>query len=395
MNQLFKIAVDCSVISSYRGGIHHYFLPILKRMVEALHDVEFSLVVSGDLLDDIFSQPPYNRRVTILKCPVRQFKKGFVTDVFHALCSLPVALRRTGADYLISPYFNFVIPGCFINRSIFMVHDTCQWDLPHLYPGRWRLIYSWIIKKNVRRCSGLITVSEYSKKRIAELFFSKSSADKIHVVPNSLSCEWFEKTVSDNGFGIESVRRQMLPNVRYVLYSGGVEARKNIDMLICLMNDVLSKDATLGFVLTGGSWLSAQRFLESIDKNVKGRIVITGYVNDTVIRWLNFRGCAWGLTLSLDEGFGRSCLEAVFGGLPFLCSGIPIFREVAGEYPLYCNPNDYQNIRSSFWKLVQEKRKTAAVDYRYSEQAAAGNYLQIVAGYVERLRKRQQKNNDG
>jgi hypothetical protein len=42
-----------------------------------------------------------------------------------------------------------------------------------------------------------------------------------------------EKTVSDNGFGIESVRRQMLPNVRYVLYSGGVKARKNIDMLIC------------------------------------------------------------------------------------------------------------------------------------------------------------------
>lgn len=392
MNQPLKIVIDCSAISLYQGGIHHYFLPVLKRMIEVLHDVEFSLVVSGDILDEIFSQPPYNRHVKILECPVRQFKKGFVTDVFHALYSLPFALRRSGADYLISPYFNFVIPGRFTNRSIFMVHDTCQWDLPHLYTKRWRMIYSWIIKINVKRCSGLITVSEHSKKRIADLFFSKNRADKIHVVPNSLSREWFEKNVPDKGFEIESIQRQMLPDVEYILYSGGVEARKNIAMLIRLMNDVLAGDKKLGFVLTGSSWQNSQKSLEPITQNVKNRIVITGHVDDTVIRWLNFKGCSRGLTLSLDEGFGRPCLEASAGGLPFLCSDIPAFREVAGEYPLYCNPNDYQDIRSCFCRLIQEKRKSPAADSGYSEQTTISSYMRIIAGHVETLQTQQKKN---
>lgn len=46
------------------------------------------------------------------------------------------------------------------------------------------------------------------------------------------------------------------------------------------------------------------------------------------------------LNPSLSEGFGLPSLEAAGRGVPLVCSDLPVWRELLGEYPLYLDPQD-------------------------------------------------------
>ena len=43
--------------------------------------------------------------------------------------------------------------------------------------------------------------------------------------------------------------------------------------------------------------------------------------------------------LSLDEGFGMPCLEALHFGTPILASDIPVFREILRDQAWYADPH--------------------------------------------------------
>jgi hypothetical protein len=65
---------------------------------------------------------------------------------------------QNGADYLISRISTRDFPVVLINRSIFMVHDTCQWTFRTCIREMAADLFVDNQKKYVRRCSGLITV---------------------------------------------------------------------------------------------------------------------------------------------------------------------------------------------------------------------------------------------
>ena len=64
---------------------------------------------------------------------------------------------------------------------------------------------------------------------------------------------------------------------------------------------------------------------------------------------------------SLAEGFGLPVAEAMGRGVPVLAADLPVYREFAGEYPVYLNPGDA-------YSWAREIRALAAGDERRKEQ---------------------------
>jgi glycosyltransferase involved in cell wall biosynthesis len=65
-----------------------------------------------------------------------------------------------------------------------------------------------------------------------------------------------------------------------------------------------------------------------------------------------YQGALGLLFLSIDEGFGLPLIEAGHYGIPIICSDIPVFREIAGEYAIYLNLDSMQSIGESLHKWM-------------------------------------------
>jgi len=74
------------------------------------------------------------------------------------------------------------------------------------------------------------------------------------------------------------------------------------------------------------------------------------------------------INISFCEGFGRNNYEAKIFGIPLLCSNIEINHEIVENYPVYCDPNDINDIYNGIIKLLSLPRNNQLkmIDKKFS-----------------------------
>ena len=82
------------------------------------------------------------------------------------------------------------------------------------------------------------------------------------------------------------------------------------------------------------------------------------------------------LFISKGEGFGLPLVEAAHHGTPIICSDIPVFREIAGEFATYVSREDASSLAADlelWWeaKLRGEVADTTKMPRLTWEQSAA------------------------
>ena len=75
------------------------------------------------------------------------------------------------------------------------------------------------------------------------------------------------------------------------------------------------------------------------DRSLQGHVVEMGRCSDAQMMGL-LRGARALLMPSFAEGFGIPVIEALQAGAPVIASDLGVFREVAGDIPLYLRPDD-------------------------------------------------------
>jgi glycosyltransferase involved in cell wall biosynthesis len=102
---------------------------------------------------------------------------------------------------------------------------------------------------------------------------------------------------------------------------------------------------------------------------IRGRIVLTGYVDDADLAPL-YRGATAFVYPSLYEGFGLSQLEAMQCGTPVIASNTSSMPEVVGDAGILVDPRDGDALCQAMLDLCRDAPMRARLSERSLARAA-------------------------
>jgi glycosyltransferase involved in cell wall biosynthesis len=122
----------------------------------------------------------------------------------------------------------------------------------------------------------------------------------------------------------------------YVLMVGTIEPRKCHDRVLRAMEMLWSQDDDLTLVIAGKhGWMREALMDELRNHREQGRrLHLFEHPSDADIEAL-YEQAAGLVFLSRGEGFGLPLVEAANHGVPIVCSDLPVFREICGEFATY------------------------------------------------------------
>jgi len=223
--------------------------------------------------------------------------------------ALPRALRRTGADIFLSPYYKGPIAApCPV---VLTVHDLYFIG----YGGRYRPLRDSALtaaaRLYARRARAIVTASEHSRRAVIERL--EVDPSKVTTIGVAVGAEFVPTPLA------AAARARYDLGASYVLFVGNFKPHKNVDGLLFAW---ASLPATLRaahrLVLAGGD-TGRRPQLEALARalRVTASVVFPGLVGDADLPGL-YSACAAFVLPSLDEGFGLPAVEAMACGAPVI-----------------------------------------------------------------------------
>lgn len=236
--------------------------------------------------------------------------------------------------------------------------------------------YLWAINR-AKKVFKVLTISEFTKKDIVSVGFPE---ERIEIIPLAIS-EMFSGMVKKLGKDLQSdqnLKRRTLNiyNITspYVLYSGGLEANKNVGQLLKAFAEVSDKYPDLKLVIGGDEFKlgwdhkaapqneRAEAILQlAKDLKIKHRVTFTGFIDAQHLPIiLRYASCF--VHLSKYEGFGLSVLEPQLVGTPVIAANRSSFPEVLQDSAILVDPEDTAEIANQLSRLLQSDK--AALELR-------------------------------
>jgi ribosomal protein S20 len=133
------------------------------------------------------------------------------------------------------------------------------------------------------------------------------------------------------------------PSRPYFVMIGTIEARKNHLLLLKIWQHLvqdLGENAPILLLIGQRGWeIDEVAQILDQDRSLQGHVVELGRCSDG--RMIGLLSGARALLMpSFAEGFGIPVIEALQSGTPVIASDLGVFREVAGDVPLYLRPDD-------------------------------------------------------
>ncbi len=149
----------------------------------------------------------------------------------------------------------------------------------------------------------------------------------------------------------ENVLKEMGIDKPYVLYLGGLDAHKGLDVL-CKAYDLLNRQ-DVKLVLAGGrcKWYDIDSVINAMRQ--KDNVIMPGYVSDEQKRVLMSMAEVF-VFPSYFEGFGLPVIEAMACGAPVISTNVTSLPEVGGNAAVYINPGDSEMLRDKLEMILSD-----------------------------------------
>jgi len=300
--------------------------------------------------------------------------------------SIPLKLRRLGADLLHSPHY--VRPLFCPVPSVVTIHDCIHLLFPQYLPNHMAFRYARYVMGNaIRKSAVVFTVSEASRADILR-FYPATDPAKVHVVPNAIDAELLQDPGPEE---TDRVRERYQLRGRFVLFAGNVKPHKNLERLIRAFARVRSLEGNedLRLVLIGddvGRYGSLRRTAD--EAGVRQEVRFFGFVPHQTLAALYRMATVFAFP-SLYEGFGLPPLEAMACGTPVLTSRISSLPEVVGDGALLIDPYSEEEIAGGIARILDDEDLRRRLVERGLERAASFSWQrsvrQVHAGYLKAL----------
>ena len=169
----------------------------------------------------------------------------------------------------------------------------------------------------------------------------------------------------------------------YFVVIGTIEARKNHLLLLKiwqrLVQDLGEKAPTL--LLIGQRGWEIDEVVQILDRDLslQGHVIELGRCSDSQMVGL-LAGARALLMPSFAEGFGIPVIEALQSGTPVIASDLCVFREAAGDIPLYLqpdNPTAWMDAILSYSAGSEDRRRQVSLIAHYTPPSWEDHFRRV------------------
>ncbi len=300
-----RLLVDCHCFDAGETqGINTYIRWLYKSLINISNDIEF--VFAAQNLANI-------KRIFGNRKNVEYVKLGDHSRMYRLGVEYPRIIKKHKIDVA---HFQYIAPRVKNCKLIVTVHDILFEDYPQFFPLTYRLSRHMLFKESARRADMLVTVSDYSRRRISEVY--KIPEDNIIITHNGVNNDFRKinrEVCSDyiqNTFGISN----------YILYVSRFEPRKKQVTLLNAYKELRLDRQGVELVLIGVRSIPDPQFdkaYEECSDELKSHIHILDNIPYTeLLKW--YGGARLFVYPSEAEGFGIPPLEAGACAVPVICN---------------------------------------------------------------------------
>jgi glycosyltransferase involved in cell wall biosynthesis len=288
--------------------------------------------------------------------------------LFHATHPLPVR-----------------VAGC---PNIVTIHDLVPLRLPYMTLDNKRYFYR-LIQRHLRDADHIVTVSEFSRRDIMQLFDVPEGRITNTYQAVTLPASVLARAEADIADEITNLFE--LDPGEYYLFVGALEPKKNVGRLI---DAYAASGSKRKLVIAGGLGWQNKADLERIKEsrfsnwrladNIISKVERVSRIPYLPLNQLVtlMRGARALLFPSVYEGFGLPVLEAMTLGTPVMTSNVTSMPEIAGDAALLVDPYDTGDMAAAIRKLDREPDLLAELSARGRLRAGAFS----MAKYQQRMR---------
>jgi mannosyltransferase len=288
-----KIILDNIVFALQKvGGISIYWFELYSRILRDNKDVLF--------VDRINDNIVAKRYVIDKKKIINLGINNLLIDRF-----VNIPLKEINELFIFHSSYNRITTNR-KGKQVITVHDFVH---EKYYSGIRKILHSYQKSKAIRKADAIIVISENTKKDLLS-FFPKVNPDKVHVIYNGVSGDFFPR------------KEKVIAN--YFLFIGAREKYKNFDFAVRAVSQ------TDGFKLNIVGSILDKEEIKILNKFIPGRWELHNNIENLKLNELYNDAFAL-IYPSSYEGFGIPLLEAMKSGCPFIALNSSSLPEVAGD----------------------------------------------------------------
>jgi len=238
------------------------------------------------------------------------------------------------------------IRGIAGSRVTVMLHDTIPLDFPHFQRPGTVAKFSEKLNLAVTNADLLICNSAQSERDIRRNLKPDAQIPDIVVVHLGVQTATSDESALPKNISLAQP---------YFVTIGTIEPRKNHKFLLDIWERLAARGEPAHLFVVGQRGWNNQAVFDRLDQQPDGVSELNNLSDGAVSALL--QGAKGLLFPSFAEGFGLPAAEAAMLDIPVICSDLPVFREVLGEYPIYADVADMYDWETKIQKLAHSSGK--------------------------------------
>jgi len=229
------------------------------------------------------------------------------------------------------------------SRITVMLHDTIPLDFPHLQ--RPEIVAKFAEKLDLIADKSDQIISNSNQTKLDVLGHLRPREKNPEITVAHLGAKLADPSFAEVPTNLDLSRP-------FFVVVGTIEPRKNHKLLLDIWQRLAKKpDAPQLFIIGQRGWNNRDVF-DQLDQGLDSVTELPNLTDGAVTALLQ-RAQAL-LFPSFAEGYGLPAAEAAKLGVPVICSQLPVFREVLGEYPIYADASDMYDWQDKITKLAKK-----------------------------------------
>ena len=353
------VGIDGGCWTNQRG-YGRFLRELLSALGQASLAHRYTVYLDPSSYDAFDIGPPFERKL------VRTAQAVGEAATAEGSRSIPDVLRMTlgvreDLDLFFFPSVYSYFPLLRPIPVLLGIHDTIADRNPKFSFQTRRQEFLWRVKVRlaIAQATTILTVSEYSKRSIAEWF--RIPHDRIAVIQEASAARF-------------RVQEYPEPPRPFALYVGGISPNKNLARLLQAFAKTRARETGAQLLLVGdyerdgfkSNYAELTGWVERL--NLGGQAIFKGFVPDHELQRL-YNTCTVFTMPSLDEGFGLPAIEAMSCGRPTIVSSGNSLEEVVGSAGVIVNPASVDDIAAAIDRIFEDDRLRADLGRRALERA--------------------------